>query len=289
MLSYKHGFHAGNFADLHKHIVLEIALNAFQRKEKPFSYMETHAGSGLYDLTNPQAKKNSEFKKGIKPLVDYSLDQSKKQAVPALIQSYLDKIARVNDPKQLRSYPGSPLIGASVAVESGGSAVLMELHTSESQKLKKNLSGLSDVHIHHRDGLEGVVGLLPPNEKRGLVLVDPSYELKKNYKEVHEVVQKMVARWAGGTILIWYPILAEPKHRGLIAELQRGEIRKIFHSTYLKASDPDSTKRPGMIGSGMLIVNPPWKFGDQLHTLFKWLTTQVFPEDRFTGEWLVPE
>lgn len=289
MLSYKHGFHAGNFADLHKHISLSIVLQALQRKEKPFCYIDTHAGSGLYDLKSPQAQKNREFKSGVSPL--YSRASSGLSQLAGTVEQYLQTIKQYND-DGLTSYPGSPLI-ARAGVRAQDAMILMELHTSEAGKLKDLFVGDPQVHVHHRDGLEGLVGLVPPEQKRGLVLIDPSYEVKSDYSTVRETVVKAHQRWSSGVFMIWYPLLAEERHRGLLTELQRSGIRKIFHSRYFKAPPKQNGRVSrdvrGMTGSGLLVINPPWKFGEQSHSIFHSIIKSVFPTDRFSGEWLVPE
>lgn len=299
MLSYKHSFHAANFADLHKHLTLCIALQSLRAKGKPFCYFDTHAGSGLYDLKSQQAQKNKEYKKGVAPLYLEAIKTGGNKVVgmAQVVRDYVCSIERFNS-DGITQYPGSPKIAESY-MGKGDDMVLMELHPAEYRKLKALFEGQNSNHVHHRDGLEGLVGLVPPPQKRGLVLIDPSYEVKKEYTLVREAVMKAYRRWPQGIYMIWYPILAENRHRGLLTEMQRSGIKKIFHAQYIKQQDAQLLKegrqaqigagRGGMIGSGLLVVNPPWKFVEQSHTIFRDLIKNIYPKDKFVGEWLVSE
>lgn len=299
MLSYKHGFHAANFADLHKHISLCIALQSFKDKGKPFCYYDTHAGSGLYDLKSQQAQKNKEYKQGVGPLYLRLIEgrDGESLTVANIVRDYVNNIKRFNS-GGIAQYPGSPLL-AEHFLQPQDDMVLMELHPAEHRKLKALVAGNDLVHTHHRDGLEGLVSLVPPQQKRGLVLIDPSYEVKKEYTQVREAVLKAYKRWSQGVFIIWYPILAEQRHTGLLTEFQRCGIKKIFHTQYLKAQEATTQKSAnvvtaqnrhrGMLGSGLLIINPPWKFPEQSHTIFRNIIKNIYPADEFRGEWLVSE
>lgn len=236
MLSYQHAYHAGNRADLMKHDALARLLAALTRKPRPITYMETHAGRGLYDLASPEARKTGEAAEGI----------LKAELEPG---PFAEAVARVRARHGPLAYPGSPLIARELLRE-GDRMHLMELHPAEHAALRRALKG-PGVAIHRRDGYEGVLALSPPTPRKGLVLVDPSYEVKPEYEAVPAFVQKLLARWPEATVLVWYPILAESRHERLIAGLhalpfQRHEVR--FGAT------------KGMTGSGLIGINLPFGF-----------------------------
>jgi 23S rRNA (adenine2030-N6)-methyltransferase len=236
MLSYQHSYHAGNRADLHKHAALARLLHALTRKPRPITYMETHAGRGLYDLSSPEARKTGEAAQGI----------LKARDLPA---PYAEALAAARAEHGPMAYPGSPLIARALLRE-GDRMHLMELHPAEHAALKAAFAG-KEAAIHKRDGFEGTLSLAPPSPRKGLVLIDPSYEVKSEYEAVPAFVRKLVAKWPEAAVLIWYPILAEARHEALIAGLaplrfERDEMR--FPGT------------KGMQGSGLVGINLPHGF-----------------------------
>jgi 23S rRNA (adenine2030-N6)-methyltransferase len=236
MLSYQHAYHAGNRADLHKHDALARLLAALTQKPRPITYMETHAGRGLYDLASPEAAKTGEATEGI----------LKAELPPG---PFAEALARVRARHGAMAYPGSPLIARELLRE-GDRMHLMELHPAEHAALRRALKG-PGVAIHKRDGYEGVLAISPPTPRKGLVLVDPSYEVKSEYEAVPAFVKKLLARWPEATVLIWYPILPEARHERLIAGLsplpfQRHEV--------------DFGTGKGMTGSGLIGLNLPFGF-----------------------------
>ncbi len=279
MLSYQHGFHAGNFADVHKHAIQVLLLEALNRKPKPWSYLETHGGAAFYDLTDPQAQKTGEYQWGIEKLWLAT-------SVPKALTGYLDQIKSVNPDGQLQHYPGSPLIAAQMARESDKLAI-MELHPAEYERVKQTFKRDAQVAVHHRDGYEGVLSLMPPKPNRGLVLIDPSYEVKSEYQQTAKYLKKIHALWPNGTFAIWYPILKAGQHKEMLAEIKRSGIRNIFVSElYVQGSD---TER--MFGSGMLLINPPWQLDQTVNATMPWLK-QVLAKNGAAeprSEWLVPE
>ena len=245
MLSYLHGFHAGNFADVHKHHTLVALLTSLNRKEKPWSYLETHSGKAAYDLSDDQALKTLEFKDGISKLWTHpSVNES--------LLAYLECVKQCNG-DELQSYPGSPAIAASMAREAD-KLHLMELHPNEVKVLKHHFRRDPRVSVHHRDGNEGVLSLLPPKPNRGLVLIDPSYEVKEEYEQVVHFITMAHKRWPIGTYAIWYPLLPANRWRFMLEDLRRTGIRNMLLSE-LHVKQPSEQ---GMYGSGMLIMNPPW-------------------------------
>jgi len=235
MLSYQHAYHAGNPADLHKHFALAGLLAQLTRKPRAISYLETHAGRGLYDLSAPEALKTGEAALGI-------------GRVTLPPGPYADALAAIRATQGPNAYPGSPLIARSV-LRPDDQLHLMELHPAEHAALRRNLSG-PNVHIHHRSGPDGVLAICPPKPRRGLVLVDPSYEIKTEYDDTARFARALVAKWAEAIILIWYPLLSDNRHEPLIKGLQM--LRPLRHEVAFDQKDGR-----GMLGSGLLLINPP--------------------------------
>jgi len=277
MLSYQHGFHAGNFADVHKHLTLVLLLQALNRKAKPWSYLETHGGRARYDLHGDQAAKTGEFQQGIARLW--------RQSVPEAVRPYLEQVEAIN-PEALQQYPGSPLIAAQMAREADQISV-MELHPAEADALKRVFRDDARVAVHHRDGYEGVLSLLPPKPNRGVVLIDPAYEVKQEYQQLVRFVGKAFKRWPNGCFAIWYPLLPAGLWQNMKAELAASGIRNILCSE-LEVTGAASER--GMYGSGMLLINPPWQLDVTLEAVSPWLqTTLQQGEGQWRVEWLVPE
>lgn len=283
MLSYLHGFHAGNFADVHKHLLLSLLLEALNRKNKPWCYLETHSGRALYDFDDERALKTAEFRDGIARLWD-------RPGLPEALTPYLEQVRRLNPDGRLRYYPGSPTLAAGMA-RADDRIRLMELHPAEVVALKQVFRQDERVAVHHRDGYEGVLSLLPPTPRRGLVLVDPAYEVKEEYQQVVRFIAKAVQRWSAGTYAIWYPLLAANRWQQLLDGLQKSGIRSILRAELALTEVGEGV---GMYGSGMLIINPPWQLDQQLQALLPQLLPCLAPADSAaTGstrvEWLVPE
>jgi 23S rRNA (adenine2030-N6)-methyltransferase len=238
MLSYQHAYHAGNRADLMKHDALARLLAALTRKTRPITYMETHAGRGLYDLTAPEALKTGEAAEGI----------GKAELPPGPYAEALAAIRALHGPN---AYPGSPLI-ARVLLRDQDRLHLMELHPAEHAALKAALKG-PGVAIHKRDGFEGVLALSPPTPRKGVVLIDPSYEIKSDYAAVPDFVRRLIAKWPEAAVLVWYPLLPDGREARLVEAMaglphQRHEVRF------------DLGKGKGMVGSGLVGVNLPHGF-----------------------------
>lgn len=241
MLSYQHSYHAGNPADLHKHLVLAELLNLLTRKARGISYLETHAGRGLYDLAAPESLKTGEATEGIEAI---ELPDSPLKTALDITRRRFGKSA----------YPGSPLI-ARTLLRAQDRLHLMELHPAEFGALRKALRS-KNTAVHHRDGYEGVLSLSPPKPRKGLVLVDPSYEVKTEYEQVADFTHKLMAKWPEATVMIWYPILPAGRHEDLISWLKLNFIR---HEVSFTLKDGE-----GMIGSGLVLVNAPYGSSDIL-------------------------
>ncbi len=276
MLSYKHAFHAGNHADVLKHACLAILLNKLTQKNKPLSYIDTHAGSGLYNLNSDDARKNAEFADGIDRLL------AARDALPAL-QTYLSVVRSFRDQEQ---YPGSPALAAQL-LRPDDRLILMELHNNEFANLKHHLGHDPRAACHHRNGLEGVLALCPPTPKRGLVLIDPPYELNDEYVQITTTVKQLHRKWPTGIIAIWYPLLAHARNQAphMLKHLVKDKPANLFVAElWVKAQDSEF----GMHGSGMAFINLPWQVDEQIRGVLAQL------EKTLTGkgggsrsEWLV--
>ncbi|WP_027696373.1 23S rRNA (adenine(2030)-N(6))-methyltransferase RlmJ [Vibrio litoralis] len=278
MLSYRHSFHAGNHADVVKHIVQSLILNALKQKDKPFVYHDTHAGVGRYDLTHEWSEKTGEYKQGIARIWG--------QDLPEEVTSYLDSIQALNDSDELRYYPGSPRV-ARAHLRNQDRMVLTELHPSDYPLLEQEFHRDRQVSIHQKDGFEHLKASLPPKERRGLVLIDPPYELAHEYQDVVRAIAQSHKRWATGIYAIWYPVVYRHTIDDMIADLKKLDIRNILQIEL--GVSADSLER-GMTASGMIVINPPWKLESQMTEILPMLQKAIAPS---TGhhkvEWIVPE
>lgn len=247
MLSYQHLYHAGNAADVHKHAALAVALEYLTRKDKPLSYIETHAGRGLYDLTAPEAVKTGEAAQGIARLRD-RFPQN---------HPYLKALAAIPD----GLYPGSPAI-ARALLRDQDTLHLAELHPQEYTALRTNLRG-PNIHTYPQDGLALAQSLCPPTPRRGLMLVDPSYEIKAEYAQIPKWLATLTKKWNVGVVMIWYPILTSGAHRPMLRSLQADHPEALTHEVRF----PPARDGHRMIGSGLFIVNPPFGLGPELNSL----------------------
>lgn len=239
MLSYQHAYHAGGPADLHKHMVLAALLDRMTAKPRPLTVMETHAGRGLYDLAAPEALKTGEAARGIGALAP----------LPGPESPWGRALARVRARHGPDACPGSPLV-AQALLRPGDRHVLMELHPAEHAALRQALAG-TGAEIHRRDGFEGVLALAPPRPRRGLVLVDPSYEVKDEYGAAARFVRRLLAKWPEAVVLVWYPLLPAARHRALLAGL--APLPVLRDEVLFRAAPAE-----GMQGSGLALLNAPW-------------------------------
>ena len=247
MLSYRHSFHAGNFADVLKHIVLIEILEYLKKKDKPFCYIDTHAGPGSYQLNSNYALKNREFENGIGKLWQ-------RDDLPDCVARYVNLIIRFNSSALLTRYPGSPSI-AKQLMRSKDRLFLFELHSTEIKQLNNTFTKDRRIKVFHADGLINAIGLLPPNEHRGLTLIDPSYEIKSDYSLVIESLVNMHKRFATGTYAIWYPVVERSRNLKLELAIQSSGIKNVqLFELGIRAD----TYEHGMTASGMIVVNPPW-------------------------------
>lgn len=282
MLSYRHAFHAGNYADVVKHIIINLIMESLCRKESPFCYLDSHAGTAFYDLGSEVAQKTGEFKEGIQLL--WQLPET---AIHPLAATYMRTLRAFNPGQNLNTYLGSPAF-ARHFLRPQDSMTLMELHPQDVELLKTGFKGDKQVHIHQRDGFEGLIALVPPKQKRGLVLIDPSYELKQDYIAVVETLKMAHKRWQQGIYALWYPLLNEQPQERMLKKLAGSGIKKIL---VVELSREASHTPRAMYGTGMVIINPPYLLEQALQELLPWLWKLLSPkaEGKWRIEWLVGE
>jgi 23S rRNA (adenine2030-N6)-methyltransferase len=279
MLSYRHAFHAGNFADVFKHVLLIQFIHALQRKDQPFCVLDTHAGAGRYDLRSPPAQKHREFLGGIGRLWN-------QPGLSPELADYVAQVRAVNRGGQLRYYPGSPRLTRAL-LRPDDRLMLTELHSTDHAALKAEFAGDRQVAVHHADGYAALKALLPPPERRGLVLLDPAYELKDEFDRLCEAIQIIHRRWANGVIAAWYPILDRTPSLRFQRTLQSLAIPSIL-CMELGLYPYDGP--PGLHGCGMIAVNPPWQLDEMLGRLLPELRQRLRVGDHGQTrlEWLVP-
>lgn len=281
MLSYRHSFHAGNHADVLKHIVLMLIIENLQLKEKGFYYLDTHAGVGRYRLFGDEAEKTAEFEEGIARLWE-------RNDLPPEVKRYVDQIKRLNyGGKALRYYAGSPLIAAQL-LRPQDRALLTELHPSDFPLLRNNFKEYANIVTKRDDGFQQLKATLPPKERRGLVLIDPPYELKEDYDLVVKAVEEGYKRFATGVYAVWYPVVLRQQTKRIVRGLERSGIRKILQIEL--AVRPDSDQR-GMTASGMIVINPPWQLETQMKSILPYLTEVLVPAGtgKWSLNWITPE
>jgi 23S rRNA (adenine2030-N6)-methyltransferase len=264
MLSYLHGFHAGNHADILKHTVLTATLARLIAKDKPLRYIDTHAGAGGYDLNAPTAQKNREHDRGVGKIWQ-SAD------APPAVARLLELVQRYNAGKALRHYPGSPWLAREL-LRPHDSLHLFELHPAEHRALARNCEQDRRVKVLREDGLVGCLSLLPPPDRRGLLLIDPSYELRNEHRQVLDAVVKAHRRFATGVIAIWYPLIERRWVDRFERALRATHIAPIaVYELEVAYESPDR----GLVGSGMFVVNPPWQLHDELEAALPWLADNL--------------
>ena len=261
MLSYQHGYHAGNAADVHKHLILIATIQRMQQKASAIHYFDTHAGKGLYDLRDAQAQKTGEYRHG----VQLALEHREQLAKHPVWQHFFSELQRLNPysrDQAISFYPGSPAWVASLS-RPGDRHTVFELHPGEHEELTTHeQTGF----VVYGDGLQGVVRMLPPKTPRLLTLIDPAYEDKSEYAAVADTLKNILQRCRHALVLVWYPLLPAGRHESMLeqlkSQLQQPILRSELH--YKQAQG-----ERGMYGSGMLIVNPPWKIDVEIEQIIQ--------------------
>ena len=284
MLSYRHVFHAGNHADVLKHFVLVQLLQYLGQKDAAFSYIDTHAGAGLYSLSGKHATKSGEYKTGIERLW-------KRKDLPPSLADYVQLVRALNAGNKLRLYPGSPWFADAILREQDRLR-LFELHPSDSKILKDNVRQLDAkakavrprastrgkrVIVEQGDGFTALKALLPPPSRRGLVLIDPPYEVKGDYRQVTDALKDSLKRFATGMYAIWYPELQRRESQKLPDQLKRLPIKDwLLVTLSVEKQQKDAT---GLRSSGMFVINPPWTLEATLRETMPYLVSALAQDD----------
>lgn len=283
MLSYQHEYHCGNHADVLKHAVLTCILGALMKKPAPLRVLDGFAGSGRYDLFGPEASRHAEYQAGIARLLAAAGHAT---GVAAALAPYLDAVRGLNPDGRLRFYPGSPALALSL-LRPGDTLSLLEQHPRALRALRATFRNDRRVQVHDRDAYEGLPALVPPRERRGLVLIDPSYEVKDEFKRVPALLAACHRRWPQGVYAVWYPLIRDPLAERFVGRVVATGLRRIW-----QVELPVGPKRArGLWGSGMLVINPPFGLDAGLRPVLDCLQAVLADAGAALPvvRWLVPE
>lgn len=268
MLSYRHGYHAGNYSDVMKHLILISILQYLKTKEKPFYYHDTHAGAGIYGIKHRYMQKNQEYMAGIGRLWG-------KPVKSPLLLEYLAIIRQLNHANELQSYPGSPEIAVRL-MRNRDRVWLGEMHPTEFVILSEHFSNQRRVQCEKLDAWQGLKAKLPPQERRGLIFIDPSYELDSDYKQVYYGIIEALRRFANGIYAIWYPVADKAKTEKMLKQFTGSYIPHILD---IQLGITDQIPGPGMQASGMLIINPPYTLAETMQQTLPELVSILAGDD----------
>ena len=251
MLSYRHGYHAGNAADVLKHFILIYVLDYIKKKDKGFIFIDSHAGAGKYLISDPYMQKNKEYLQGIEKILQLKNDN-------IFLKKYLDLVKSINFNSDLKIYPGSCYLAAR-SLRPNDNLYFFELHPKEFLNLKKNFENDSRVIIENRDSYQRLKKLLPPKEKRAVILIDPSYELKDEYEKVLKMLSDCYKKFPLGVYIIWYPVLKNKKSEKFIFNVLKKKYKNLSHVEMIT-----DNLNNGMQGSGLFILNCPWSIENDI-------------------------
>ncbi|AGA35053.1 Protein involved in catabolism of external DNA [Thioalkalivibrio nitratireducens DSM 14787] len=271
MLSYQHQYHAGNSADVHKHLLLWLVLDALLSRPKPFVVLDLYAGSGEYPLTTGAAARSGEWRAGIGRLWDLT-------GGPAPLQAFLAALRGLQPrPGELTRYPGSPQI-ARLRLRAQDRLIACELHPAAHAALRAGLRVDRRCHVHRRDAREAARALFPPEPRRGMALLDPAYERPAEYTEVPQLTAEIRRRWNTGILLVWYPVLEDGRHPRLREALRAGHAGERIVFSELRLTDPP--RGPGLQGSGIAVIGAPWQLDLQARQVLFPAWRRLDPEGR---------
>jgi len=287
-MNYLHAFHAGNFADVFKHAVIARILVHLREKAAPFRVIDTHAGAGLYDLSAPEATRTQEWRAGIGRLHA----ATPAPAVAALLSPYLAAVAAANGAADLRGadlrrYPGSPLLSLHL-MRPQDRLTACEREASVAALLARHLDRDKRANVVHIDGWTALAAYVPPNERRGLVIVDPPYEDKREFSILAAAIEGAHRKWPTGTYLLWFPIKTREEADAFARRLRRTGIAKMLRAELRVGPVQDAAP---LAGAGLIIINPPWMLHAELKTLLPALAA-VLAHGVGTGytlDWLAGE
>ena len=282
-MNYNHEFHAGNFADVFKHVVLCRILHYLRGKPAAFRVIDTHAGAGLYDLSSETALRGGEWRDGIARLMAAQLPG----AIVALLSPYLEVIAALNDRGRLRVYPGSPAL-ARAWLRPQDRLLACELVPRTAAALARNLRGDIRIKTLTIDGWTALNAYVPPKERRGLILVDPPFEADDDFARLASGLAAAHRKWATGIYTLWYPIKGSSEPEALAKRLRRLGLAKVLRAELLVAPLSDQSR---LNGAGMVLVNPPWTLKDELSVLLSALASILGREGKgqFRLDWVAGE
>lgn len=277
-MNYRHIYHAGNFADVLKHAVLARLVRYLQQKDKAFRVLDTHAGIGLYDMSSEEAQKTGEWRDGIGRLINAELPKEAAE----ILQPYLDAVRELNPDigpdGNVTHYPGSPKL-ARMLFRPQDRLSAMELHPDDCNTLSRLFEGDYQARVTELDGWLALGAHLPPKEKRGIVLVDPPFEIEGEYERLTDGLAKAYRRFSTGTYCLWYPIKKGAPIAEFHVALKELNIPKMLCAELSVRSDRETT---GLSGSGLIIVNPPYTLKDELHVILPVLREKL-AQDRFAS------
>lgn len=278
-MNYRHAFHAGNHADVFKHVTLARLIALITRKDTPFAYLDSHAGVGLYDLRGDQASRTGEWLEGIGRVWQA-------QSVPALLDDYLGVLRAMNPDGELRHYPGSPEL-ARVLSREQDRLHLNEKHPADGELLKDNMRGDRRVAVHRGEGWFVPRALLPTREKRVLLLIDPPFEQPDELERCVQAIDEAHGRMRQAIVAIWYPIKDRRQLKRFYQRLEKSAAPKLLRAE-LYVHNPDDAER--LTGSGLVISNAPWGLEEELRELLPWLAqTLGQSQGGWTLDWLIAE
>lgn len=283
MLSYRHAFHAGNPADVLKHLVWIQVLDYYGQKDKPFMVVDTHSGAGMYLVDSTMARKTAEWSTGIGKLWELPVDE-----LPESVARYREVIKAANASPALKHYPGSPWISG-YCTRHADPLRFFELHKTDAPLLAQTMRFVQKrTQIVLADGLAGLKALIPPPARRAAVLIDPSYEDKADYGKVIAALRDSSQRFATGTYVLWYPKLARREAAELPDRLLKLGATNWLHVTL--TTQPPATDGLGMTGSGLFMINPPWTLPQTLENTLPWLAETLGEPGygAFTLDWQLP-
>lgn len=282
-MNYRHAYHAGNFADVVKHVVLTRIVEYLKHKDKAFRVIDTHAGIGVYDLSSVEAQKTGEWRDGIGRLLDAAF----KPKTASLLKPFLEAVRAMNPPEALTFYPGSPMIARHLLRKQDRLSAI-ELHPQDAETLKQRFAGDVQSRVIELDGWLALGAHLPPKEKRGLVLIDPPFEKEGEFGRLVDGLAKAHRRWPGGIYALWYPIKDRTAVNRFHADLAGAGIPKIL-DVRLDIRQP--SPEPRLDGTGMIVVNPPFPLQAELQILLPELKAVLAEAAgaRWAVEWIAGE
>ena len=281
-MNYQHGFHAGNFADVMKHAMLARIVSYLREKPAPFRVIDTHAGAGLYDLSAAESGRTGEWREGIGRLLKASLGP----AAGALLAPYLNAVSEFNPGGRIKLYPGSPML-VRAWLRPGDRLIACELEPKAAAALAKNLATSTRAKAMPIDGWTALSAYVPPKERRGLVLIDPPYEAPDEFARLATAFREAHRKWTSGIYLLWYPIKDREGPDALAKSLRTLGIGKILRAEMTIARVPAADR---LIGTGLIVVNPPWTLEKQMAVLLPALAVAMAPgEGGFRLDWLTRE